>query len=310
MIGVYATAWEVIEYLGDQDAGSFSVTDERFLRFTIAMSRKFDTHCRRVFLPRRETQEYDHPSPENISLTLSDPVSNSAPNTLILDGDLLQVLSLTTKQGAITLTSSEYYLRQGFTYNKQPYDRIELIIGETQDVFEFDTTKQKANVLDGIFGYNKDYSQAWQTIDSIQTDINSTISTIEVEDADASDELGLSPRIQRQQILRLGDLETSEYVYVQDVNYTNDNLTVTRAVNGTTALVTTSSGTNINVWRPLDDIKHALLVLSAQAYRRKESIGHGGDQTIAASGILIFPQRLPQEVKDMLSEYRKEDTPI
>lgn len=307
MFGVYTTAWEVVRYLGDQDSQTYQVTDQRFLEFTIEMSRKFDTLAKRVFVPERITYTYDHPDPEAYRAAYGGSGFTTFPNTLKLDHDLLSLITLTTNNGATPITSGNIILRTGDSLNYLPKDTIELNIDGDQTAFLYSGTPQEANTVDGVWGYNERYASAWQTLDTIQDTggINTTATTITVEDADAFDEMGIKPRFQEQQLLRLGITETSELVYVINVNHSANTLEVTRGVNGSTAAVAAKDSV-IQVYRPMAEIKHAMLILAAHAYRRKDTVGREGDkQLFTAAGILTIPQTIPREVADMVLAYKR-----
>lgn len=306
MYGVYATAWEVVRFLGDQDDQTYQVTDQRFLEFTIQMSRKFDTLAKRQFVPERITYTYDHPDPEAITSWASSGFVTH-PNVLKLDHDLLSLITLTTNNGATPITADNIILRTGDSLNYLPKDIVELNIDGDQTVFLYSGTPQQANTLDGIWGYNERYNQAWQTLDTVQdsSGINATVTTITVADADAFDEMGINPRFQEQQLLRLGITDTSELVYVINVNHSANTLQVVRGVNGSTA-ATAAEDSIIQVYRPMEEIKHALLILASHAYRRKDTVGREGDKNLyTAAGVLTIPQTIPREVSDMVLAYKR-----
>ncbi len=311
MYGVYATAWEVVQYLGDQDDQTYQIPDQRFLNFTIQMSRKFDTLTKRRFAPERITYTYDHPAvgyQVRLSSSSFRPGFDVYPNVLKLDHDLLSLITLTTNNGALPITSDNIILRTGNSLNYLPKDIIELNIDGDQTVFFYSGTPQEANAVDGIWGYHESYDEAWQTLDTIQDTggINASVTTITVEDADAFDEMGLKPRFQEQQLLRLGTTDTSEMVYIINVNHSSDTLQVTRACNGSTAAIA-AKDTVIQVFRPMAEIKHAMLILASHAYRRKDTVGReGGDtQVFTPTGVITIPQTIPREVADMIKAYKR-----
>ncbi len=306
--GVYATAWECMEYLDIHDDQSFLLTDTRFLRFTLDMSRKFDTLAKRWFYPLHETRVYDHPDEASFEIAAGSGYLTSLPNVLPLDADLLSLIELKTNNGATIITSDNILLRTGNSYNFSPKDSIELSTNGTQTTFLYSGTPQEANTVEGIYGYHERFSDAWQTVDTIQdaAGINASVTTVTVADADAFDELGLKPRFQAQQLVRFGTANTSEIAYLTDVNYSADTLQVVRGVNGSTAAIAALS-TAIQVFRPMYEIKHAMLVLASHAYRRKDSIGSGERESkiVTPSGMLIIPQQIPQEVADMVRAYKR-----
>lgn len=306
--GVYATAWECMEYLDIHDDQSFLLTDARFLRFTLDMSRKFDTLAKRHFLALREIRTYDHPDEATFEITAGSGYLTSLPNILPLDADLLALIELKTNNGATTITSDNILLRTGDSYNFSPKDSIELVTDGTQTTFLYSGTPQEANTVEGIYGYHEQYADAWQTVDTIQDagGINASVTDVTVADADAFDELGLKPRFQAQQLVRFGTTDTVEMAYLTDVNYSADTLQVVRGVNGSTAAIA-ALNTSIQVFRPMYEIKHAMFVLASHAYRRKDSIGSGERESkiVTPSGMLIIPQQIPREVADMVKAYKR-----
>lgn len=309
MYGVYATAYEVAEYTKLYDTDTFLINDTRVLNFSLQMSRKFDTLCKRFFVPIRDTKAFDHPiqnAQSRLGFNRLDPFLSDLPNQLKLNRDLLAVNTLTTNNGDTTITAANYFLMTGYEHNLTPKDRIELSVDGTQTTFLYSGTPQQSNSVDAIWGYHEDYDNAWQQLDTIQDvgGINASATSVTVTDADAFDELGRKPRFQQQQLLRFGSIDTSEMVYVSGINYSTQVLTIIRGVNGSTAAIQ-ANATAIEVFRPQEEIKHAMLVLATHAYRRKDKVGDESDQKFAASGVIIMPPGLPKEVLDMLRTYKR-----
>lgn len=309
MNGVYATPWEVVEYLGDSDNQTYLIGDSRFYRFTVMMSRKFDTLAKRSFIPIRDTYNFDFPT-EGIEYMASRYAFSEftlLSNVLKLDRDLLSIITLTTNNGDTPITTDNIILRTGYSLNYQPKDNIELKIDGDQTTFLYSGTPQNSQSVDGIWAYHEQYDQAWQTIDAVKDagGINASVTTITVNDADAFDEQGLKPRFQEQQLLRLGNTDTSEMIYVLGINYSTNVLTVQRGVNGSTAAIAAVDSI-IQVFRPQEEIKQALLILSAHAYRRKDTVGREADKNLfTTAGVLVIPQQIPQEVRDMVLAYKR-----
>lgn len=324
MLGVYATFEELKEYLrGTQNVNFAPQDDQRLKQFCVEMSRKFDTECNRRFYPVRQTRYFDHPK----NLTTGRPAYpyyqtsswNDSPmviprmgydtaDTLLLDDDLLQVIALTTNNGATTISSSDYWLKTGDSYNYPPYDRVQLKPNGTTTLFNYADTPYQANALTGDWGYHEYYDEAWQLVDYVDTAINSTETQVTVGDVDGEDELGLSPRFKVQQLGRFGNSAQAEMFYVTNKSVDHDTLTIKRGVNGTTAAAQ-AAGTAIYLYRPMVELKYALEVLATWAYRRKDSVGGQDDYPVASpSGIVILPSKLPGEVKDMIAAYKRDTT--
>lgn len=291
-VGVYATFYEVKEFLfGSEDQNDLQKDDRILQRFCVQASRAFDRYCHRRFYPIRETRCFDHP----------DRITE-----LILDDDLLEVNTLTTDNGDTTVSASDYFLMTGDVYGRTPYSRIKMNADGDQFNFEYGETWQRANAVDGLWGYHEDWSNAWANLDTVQDNpLGAATTTLTVADADGEDENGLTPRFQEQQLIRFGTGVTAEMAFVTQVDNSANTLTIRRGVNGSTA-AQQANGTAIYVYRPMDDIRSALLTLSAYYYRRRSSVGGADDRPLAsATGVMIMPNRLPGEVKDALAAYKR-----
>lgn len=332
LCGTYATIIEVKEYLSNvTNTAKWTQDDQRIARFCEQMSRKFDAHCNRAFYPRKAIRYFDHPStglPSTVptgypvgvvgqgyagdtqyrnypGISANAYRTGASLNRLDVDDDLLEVFAFMTDNGNTTITSSNYYLKSGRSYNHAPYSRIELKYGGTPEILTWTGTPQQANTVSGVWGYHEQWADAWAQVDTVQDNpllIGST--SLTVSDANGVDEQGWSPRFQIQQLARLGTGEDAEYVYLIDVNVSTNVLTIVRGVNGTTA-AEWAQGTAIYLYRPMAEIKHAAEVLTVWAYRRKDSAGKEQDQPLAGSGILIVPSKLPHDVTSILDIYKR-----
>lgn len=319
MFGVIATVEEIKGYLKGSKNAQFNPDDDpRIMDFAIEMTAKFQAECNRKFIPRRETRYYDHPG-GNIAGQVNYYPNAGYPagplvrpltgyttaDTLLLDDDLLEVITLTTNNGDTTIAASDYWLMTGESYNFPPYDRIRLKPNGTQTVFSYSDTYQQANALTGYWGYHEEWAGAWQQIDEVEDNpLSSSATTLTVNDVDGEDELGRTPRFKAQQLCRFG---TGEMFYVTGKNTDAQQLKIKRGVNGSTAAVQVQN-TAIYVYRPMPELKHAMEVLATYAYRRKDSVGSPNeDNPIATStGVVIMPSVLPGEVKAMLAKYKRE----
>lgn len=318
MFGVIATVEEIKGYLKGAKNAQFNPDDDpRIMDFAIEMTAKFQAECNRKFIPRRETRTYDHPDSSSfLGSSWGGASSPAGPvvrpltgyniaDTLLLDDDLLEVITLTTNNGNTTVSASDYWLMTGGSYNYPPYDRIRLKPNGTQTVFAYEDTYQQANAVAGYWGYHEEWAQAWQQIDTVQdASLSSSATTLTVGGVNGEDELGRTPRFKTQQLCRFG---TAEMFYIVGKNTDADQLKIKRGVNGTTAAVQ-ANGTAIYVYRPMPELKHAMEVLATYAYRRKDSIGSPNEDNPIATptGVVIMPSTLPGEVKAMLAKYKRE----
>lgn len=321
-LGVYATYEEVKEYLDNRSQQDLNIDNTALKRFAVRASRRFDSLCFRKFYPTLETRTFDDPvqsasraqGGRRVRVTVSagdfgpliiPPIASAIrPDVLKLDDDLLEVVTLTTSNGDITITAADRLLRTGNARNQTPYDRIVLKSDGTTTLFTFSGTPQDANSVTAFWGYHEDWANAWASMDTVQDDpLTSSETTVTVADADGEDENGLIPRFRAQQLIRFGTGTSAEYAFINAVNPEVNTLTVRRGVNGTTA-AQQANATAIFVFRPMEDIVLAMLVLATYSYRRKDDIGRSSDRSLASStGVLLLPARLPDDVTRTVETY-------
>lgn len=316
-MNVYATVTMLKEYLGIIDGGYFAkVPQENLLRrFTVRASRSFDKYVsngllpQRVFYPQVATYAFDHPGEGRVhdgydSRSLLGELVVHPESVLLVDRDLLEVDTLTTRNGGVTISSGDYTLGNVTgARGVPPYDRIILEPDGTTTVFEYLDTPYNANSVTGTWGYHNDWSNAW--VDTGDTVQNSPLAaggtTLTVSDSpEGADTLGLEPRFQVQGLLKIEE----EYLYVTEISGTS--VTVKRGVNGTTA-AEHASGTPIYRYQPPEEIETAMLMLATHLFNRKDSVGRADDRPmVTAQGVMLVSSSMPREVRDMLDAYRKE----
>ncbi len=297
-MNVYATIDELKTFLaGGLKEGIAEDDDDLFKRFCIEASRSFDTWAtngvppKRRFYPTIATKDFDHPT--------------DTTTLLRLNNDLLEATTLTTENGAVTISSSDFVLKAGTgDYNRTPFTQIQLVEDGTTTTFTYNGSVHKSNALTGVWGYHDEWADAWEDSgDTVQDNpLDNSTTTLTVTDADGDDINGLTRRFKIQQLLKI----ESEYLWVTDVNITDNKLTVRRGMNGSTAASHIQT-TAISIFRPMDEIRHAIEVLATYMSQRRHSIGTTDDRPLAtAEGILVMPSALPPEVKGILRPYRKE----
>lgn len=307
---VYATVDDLKAVLkNNYSVGEASNDDANLHIFAIQASRAFEKFCTnntpptRVFYPTIATRYFDHPK------TSLNPDGTSQPATILrVHDDLLEVSGLVTQNGGITVDAADYDLmlargnESGF-YNHTPYNALVINGTGTQTVFEYATTKIKSNHVSATWGYHDNWSDAWEdSSDSVQDDpLSAAATTISVNDSDGADIVGVPVRFRAGQLLQI----ESEWVFLSSVDHTGNTLTVIRGILGTTA-AEHAQNTAIHIYRPMADLVHAVQTLAIHMFRRPESIGTPDQRPLAAAkGLLVFPDSLPTEVKNLLMNYRK-----
>jgi len=270
-------------------------------------SAMWDGSTQRRFGPWRETRYYDYQSAPGDALMMSARARLASgigdwASVLKVDEDLLAVETLTTQNGETTILAANYYLKCGHSYNLTPYDRIELKTDGDQAVFLFSGTMQRANSVDGIWGYHDDYSHAWQgSNDSVQdaAGISASATTITVADVDGVDVFGVTPRLRAQTLIRIDD----EFLYIAAKDLAANTLTVLRGVNGTTAAAH-DKDTTIDVWRPMREVEHLVKRLAAWLYGQKDS-PFQDRQVNTQTGVITIPDAAPVDVRTRALYYMR-----
>jgi len=250
-------------------------------------SRMFDGACKRHFYPLIAARDYDHPADDT---------------RLLLDEDLLEVSTFTTQNGDTTITSGNYYLMCGGSYNVTPYDRIVLKSDSTQPNLSYSGTLQKANTITATWGYHEDWANAWQDSgDTLQAAISSTTATsCTVSDVDGAGVYGMTPRFRVQDLIKIDD----EFCYVTAKNTSTNVLTLRRGANGSTA-ATHDNGSTVYVYRVMHDIETACRRLAKWLYDARASSYTDELTTTDAAGVTRIPPNAPALVRLVAERYKR-----
>jgi hypothetical protein len=276
----------------ESDIGTASINELK--KVVLRASRMWNGSTARVWAAFRETRYYDateKTARRTVSTRHAFSIPGGLDDTLRVDQDLLAVEELTTANDTVTLT--DYFLMQGRLYGKTPYDRI--VLDQTADIttFSISDTFQRANKVDGIWGYHDDYGNAWEdSADSVQdaSGINDTVTTITVADVDGAGPLGITPRFKAQTMIRI----ESEYLFITATDTTLNTLTVIRGINGTTAAAH-AKDVQIDNWKVQDDVFQIVQRLAAFLWAQKDS-PFENIQINQQLGTITIPQNAPADV--------------
>lgn len=151
----------------------------------------------------------------------------------------------------------------------------------------------------GTWGFNRDYANAWLTVDALAAAITTTTATtFTVADVDGADGYGRTPRISAGNLLRID----SEFMEVVSTNTSTNVITVKRGVNGSTA-ATHIIASNVEVWQVEEIVKRAVIRQAAFMYARR---GAYESSNITDVGVVNFPSDLLGEVRGMVQAYAYE----
>ena len=147
------------------------------------------------------------------------------PAYLGLDRDLLELLALTNGDGA-SLDPAQV---TRFPAGEGPYSALVLAPG-TPATFTYAASTVQAIAVRGIWGWHDAWPEAWRSSgDTLQATVDEDAALLSVAEVTGTDGLGLAPRFQVGQLLRLGE----EYAHVVAVDAEADTLSVIRGVRGT-----------------------------------------------------------------------------
>jgi hypothetical protein len=274
----YAKLAEFRDYATDRGGNvpTPNVIDDGVVRqLLLTASRYLDYKTGRRFDPHVATRYYSVPSAED-----------GDPRELVLDSDLLEVLSITNGDGS-SIASTEYILRPR---NESPYRRIRLKDTSTY-YWALDAAGGAYDVIavSGIWGFHSRYADAWETI------------TTAAEAMDAS-ETGYD--VTSGSGFVLGDLIRfdNEIAYISSVS--DNTLTIARGANGSTA-TTHLTGIDVKVWRFADEIKNATIEIANNAYHRRFGQSLRSEETITAAGIVLSPREIPQMAKELIKNLQR-----
>jgi hypothetical protein len=149
----------------------------------------------------------------------------------------------------------------------------------------------------GTWGYHPDYSNAFDSVDTVQDNpLTAAATSITVSDADGADLWGFTPRFSPGNLIKIED----ELIDVTAVNTTTNVLTVRRGRNGTTAAAH-AQDTAISVYQVDERIQRAVTRQATLLYARR---GAYQVETLDGVGVITYPQDLLTELKQTLMEFQ------
>lgn len=263
---VYASVDLFKDYLaGDSYAGDWSDDVTVVRRLLESASLTIEAHVGdRCFAPFTATREYDLgkgelrnrselPRDQHIILA-TDPVLGVVP----LD-DWLTATPTTVTAYDSSARDSNTVLTEGLAndyilepYPQAPYHTLKL----TENTANNLSQGQKTLTIAGEWGWQDETEDTG--IDKASGSLNSTDTTVEVDDADA---------------ISVGEviIMESEQIYVTARNTTTNIITMQRGVNGTTAATHSGAGIDIYRYRYPSDVVEACLAIARDRWRSREA---------------------------------------
>lgn len=258
--------------------------DAVLLRMARHASRLIDIAAGRQFYPELATKYFDGSGA--VEMWLPEPVL------------AITALSLSDDQGysytETPVENTDFWVSDGAQYGRSP---TQLLVMSPNGSYAVFYSGRRAVRITGVWGWHRNYSAAWEdSQDTLQAEALANASTITVANADGASQLGLTPRFEVGQTLRID----SEYLAVTAVNTGTNVLTVVRGCNETTA-ASHATGTRVDVWRADELVRQATLIQATRWFKRAQS----AFQDVAAAmetGQLTFARKIDPEVEFMLVE--------
>lgn len=273
MVYSYATLQEFKNYFtsrGGQQIPADSTDDTVLEQLLLSASRYLDDKTGRYFYPLIETRLLNTPDDE----------------CLHLDGDLLEILTLTNGNSDV-ISSGSYSL---LNHNSTPYWAVKLKASSGLAWFP-DTygDTEGAISLAGVWGYHERYSAAWLATGTTAEALDASETGVDVTDGTAFS-VGQIARID------------NELMYVSGI--ATNTLTVTRGANGSTAATHLTSAT-VKTWQVMELAKQAVLEIANQAKARRFGQSLTNTETITPGGIVLSPRDIPSLAVDFIKTFRR-----
>lgn len=214
---------------------------------------------------------------------------DSVDNAFLLKDHILAVTAVLKQTTTIT-SSVELY-----TYGEEVATMLRLT-NTSMNWYPTDDTKQRKIYVTGVWGWHQDYTNAFDSVDTVQDNpLSSSATTVTVSDADGTDLDDFTPRFSPGNLIRI----ESELLDVTAVNATTNVLTVRRGVNGTTAAAHVQT-TAIETYRVDERIDRISARQAALLYARR---GAFQVETLDGVGVVTYPQDLLTELLNTLTEF-------
>lgn len=244
--------------------------------------------------PRRRRPIFE-PYIEQRSFVLTPRAINSTLNSFTFKQPLLSIASVLVGSQDVSSTI------EAFPSGQYPIKTIRFV-GGAHSWYEFCSSFDPVYVhITGTWGIHTDYSNAWVSYDTIQTNpLQPADVTFAVADANGDDPYGIAPRFSPGQLLRIGD--GTEILRVSAVNETTNIVSAQRAQNGSSLPSSNyAAGSAVKVFEPEEQIRRVVARQAGLMYARK---GAYQTETLDGVGAVSYPQDLLIELQSVLTEYQ------
>lgn len=256
------------EFKAVKEIGTTDTTRDAVLEnILVYVSRYIDGQTGRRFYPYVRTQYYNVPDGR----------------TLILNNDLLEVLTLTNGDGTV-LSPSDYFL---LPYMTPPYWGIKSTLStEWRHNSKGDDF---AISLLGLWGYHENANDMWKSVGTLNITCNDTTLSIGIYSGHS---------------VQPGYIVKVDNEIMQVVSTTVDTMVVERrGDNGSTAASHTID-TVVKAWMPMEDIKQSVIEMTQNVFARRFGEGQT-EATITAAGVVLTPKDISRFAEQTINRLRK-----
>lgn len=273
MKNAYATLAEYKAFVTSrgQVASNSGVDDDVIEDLLVSASRHYDRQTGRKFYPSVYTRSYDTPEGR----------------TLELDFDLLEAISVTNGAGA-SITEADYIYEP-----KNIYPKRAIKLKETSSaIWDYDETDGVENAISvvAVGGYHPDYGEAWEAVTTLGASLSNS---------------ALTPTVASSASLQAGNLVMIDYEIMAVDSVATGTFTTTKRGDNGSAAASHSNGAIVYVWRPMDELKQAVLEHAHRSYKRRFGQSVNDAQTVTAAGVVLMPQDEPSIGREFITTHRR-----
>ena len=240
------------------------------------VSRYIDNETNRKFFPHIETRLYDVPSEGNA-------------RQVLIDDDLLEIITLTNGDATV-LTTTDYFV---LPRNASPKFAIQL--KDYSSVYwTQDTNGSSEGVISvlGWYGYHQDYTQrAWKSVGATSVAITDTTTAGFTCTAGHTIAVDTITKINNEIFM----IKTAGATAI---------VTDKRGDNGSTAIAHLTAQT-VYEWQVMPDIRNACLQILDNVYSDRSG-QNAGRISVTASGIVIRPEDVPSMAQKVIDRYGRQ----
>lgn len=264
-----------------------TVDDAKVMRFIRQLSARIDRRFRSnrpVFAPYKEARP----------ILIDGWAINSINRTLQVGAPVLSLSGVSLNGSSLTIGTNV----QIYPEAAAPFSELQLIGDCGFSWYDWGCTGCNGSryaSIDGIWGYNANYAQAWLVVDALQANITDTQTTLTVADVDGENGYAETPRISAGHLLQIDD----EWMEVVKTDALTNIVTVIRGVNGTTAAAHLEDA-EVSVYLVEECVRRMVTRQAAMQYSRQGAFNTRVVQEFTATD---YPPDLLQEWQNLLAMY-------